>query len=161
MRLVVADTSPLFYLLAIDHIDVLSRLFGTVLVPDAVHRELCHPAAPTIVREWVADLPRWVDVTRVEMLDDATLQPLGAGERAAITLALAIHADLILIDERKGTQVALSKGFEVTGTLGILRVAARLGLVDLADSFARLKRTNFRYRQEMMDALLDEWARDQ
>jgi predicted nucleic acid-binding protein len=67
-----------------------------------------------------------------------------------------VHADLILIDERKGTRVALNKGFEVTGTLGVLGVAARRGLVDLADSFAGLKQTNFRYRQEIMDALPDQ-----
>lgn len=52
--------------------------------------------------------------------------------------------------------MALGKGFAVTGTLGILGLAARRGLVDLADSFARLKRTNFRYRQEIMDELLDQ-----
>jgi hypothetical protein len=63
-----------------------------------------------------------------------------------------MHADLILIDERKGTNVALSKGFEVTGTLGVLGLAARRGFVNLSDAFAQLKRTNFRYRQEIMDA---------
>ena len=158
MLLVVADTSPIFYLLSIDHIDLLPRLFGKVFVPDAVHKELCHPAAPMLVRDWVANLPVWVEVTPVETLNDAAFLPLGAGERAAISLALTLHADLILIDERKGTNVALDKGFEVTGTLGILGLAARRGFVDLADSFARLKKTNFRYRQEIMDALLDKQA---
>jgi predicted nucleic acid-binding protein len=106
------------------------------------------------VREWVADLPAWVEVTPVNAIDDAALPPLGTGERAAITLALSLHADLILIDERKGATVALSKGFEVTGTLGVLRLGARRGLVDLAETFTRLKRTNFRYRQEILDAIL-------
>jgi predicted nucleic acid-binding protein len=156
MRLVVADTSPIFYLLSIGHIDILPRLFGKVSVPDAVHQELCHPAAPPVVRDWVAGHPAWAEVTQVDAIDDATLQPLGAGERAAITLALSLHADLILIDERKGAAVALGKGFEVTGTLGVLLLAARRGLVDLADSFARLRRTNFRYRQEIMDELLNQ-----
>ena len=158
MRLVVADTSPVFYLLSIGHIDLLPRLFGKIFVPDAVHKELCHPSAPALVREWVARLPDWVEVVSVETLDDAAFLPLGAGESAAITLALSMHADLILIDERKGTRVALDKGFEVAGTLGVLALAARRGLVDLADSFARLKRTNFRYRQGIMDALLDQQA---
>jgi predicted nucleic acid-binding protein len=54
--------------------------------------------------------------------------------------------------------VALDKGFVVAGTLGVLALAARRGLVDLADSFARLKRTNFRYRQEIMDVLLKQNA---
>jgi predicted nucleic acid-binding protein len=60
------------------------------------------------------------------------------------------------MDERKGTTVALGKGFDVTGTLGVLGLAARRGLVDLADAFTRLKRTNFRYRQEIMDELLKQ-----
>ena len=67
-----------------------------------------------------------------------------------------MHADLILIDERRGTAAALGKGFDVTGTLGVLSLAARRGLVDLADCFGRPKRTNFRYRQEIMDDLLDQ-----
>jgi predicted nucleic acid-binding protein len=69
-----------------------------------------------------------------------------------------MHADLILIDERKGTHVALDKGFVVAGTLGVLALAARRGLVDLANAFAQLKRTNFRYRQAIMDVLLDQQA---
>jgi len=147
MRLVVADTSPIFYLLSIGHVDVLPQLFGKVFVPDAVHKELCHPAAPALVREWVARLPGWVEVMPVEPLDDAAFSPLGAGEREAITLALSMRANLILIDERKGTHVALNKGFEVAGTLGVLALAARRGLVDLANAFTRLKGTTFRYRQ--------------
>jgi predicted nucleic acid-binding protein len=64
----------------------------------------------------------------VNLIDDAILQPLGAGARAAITLALSMHDDLILIDERKGISVAIAKGFVATGTLGILRAAAQRGL---------------------------------
>jgi predicted nucleic acid-binding protein len=62
------------------------------------------------------------------------------------------------MDERKGTSIALMKGFEVTGTLGILRLAAKAGLIDLIDALGKLKRTNFRYRQEMIDDLLDEFS---
>jgi predicted nucleic acid-binding protein len=114
--------------------------------------------SPALVREWVAHLPDWLELVSVEALDDAAFLPLDAGERAAITLAQSMHADLILIDGRKGTRVTLDKGFVVAGTLGILALAARRGLVDLADSFARLKRTNFRYRQEIMDILLNQQA---
>lgn len=154
MRLIVADTSPLFYLLLIGQIDLLPQLFARVLVPDAVFKELCHSATPEPAREWANALPAWVEVMSVSAIDDAALQSLGAGERAAITLALALRADLILIDERKGTAVALSKGLDVTGTLGVLRLAARRGLVNLAEAFEQLKQTNFRYRQEVIDAIL-------
>jgi predicted nucleic acid-binding protein len=101
-----------------------------------------------------------VEIVSVTIRDDDGLQALDAGERAAIMLALSMHADLILIDERKGTQAAIRKGFEVAGTLGVLCLAARRGLINLAESFDRLKRTNFRYRQHIRDQLLDEASRD-
>jgi predicted nucleic acid-binding protein len=87
-------------------------------------------------------------------VDDPSLEALDRGERSAIALGLSLNADLILIDDRKGATVALNKGFEVTGTLGVLDLAADRGLVDLVDVLDRLKRTNFRYRQGLFDALL-------
>src|SRR5579883_38881 len=155
MRVVIADTSPIFYLLITNQIEVLHLLFQRVILPEAVIQELCHPAAPTLVRDWARTPPEWADVKTVHsVVDDAALRALGAGERAAIALAVEMGADLLLIDERKGTSAALRKGFEVSGTLGILALAARLGFIDLAEAFARLKGTNFRYRQAIMDDLL-------
>ena len=87
-------------------------------------------------------------------LDDPMLNALDPGERSAIALGLSLKADLILIDERKGAAVALNKGFEVAGTLGVLDRAAARGLVNLRDALDRLKRTNFRYRPELIAALL-------
>jgi len=52
MRLVVADTGPLNYLLLIEAIDLLPKLFDRVFIPAAVHRELAHPLAPGPVRAW-------------------------------------------------------------------------------------------------------------
>lgn len=98
--------------------------------------------------------PRWMEVTEVAASNDVALQSFDGGERSAIALAELLQANLILIDERKGTSVALSRGFEVTGTLGVLDLAARRGLVNLADAFVRLKATNFRYPPEIMDDLL-------
>ena len=144
MRLIVADTSPLVYLVLINHIDVL-------------HAELRNPLAPAPVLAWAASLPQWIEVRKVlSTSDDAALLALGVGERAAIMLALSIHADLVLIDERKGTQAALDKGLDATGTLGILQRAARRGFLNLAEAFDRLKETNFRYHQHIMDKLLAE-----
>ena len=95
-----------------------------------------------------------MEVTEVPPNTDALLQSLDDGERSAIALAELLHANLILIDERKGTNVALSKGFEVTGTICVLDLAARRGLIDLTQAFTRLKATNFRYPPEMMDDVL-------
>ena len=62
MRLVVADTGPLNYLLLIDAIDLLPKLFEKIFVPAAVHRELTHPAAPEPVRRWATRVPQWLEI---------------------------------------------------------------------------------------------------
>jgi predicted nucleic acid-binding protein len=154
MLLVVADTSPIRYLVQIGHIDLLPRLFEKVLIPGVVADELRHPSAPKAVQSWMREPPGWLEILPAPELDDAAFQVLDPGERAAIALGLSHKADLILIDERKGAAVALRQGFETTGTLGILDLAARRGLVDIGAAIDRLKQTNFRYRQSIIDALL-------
>jgi len=152
--LVVADTSPVRYLVQIGEIDLLPLLFGKVTLPSAVADELRHPSAPQAVQTWTEHLPDWVSVSSAPELDDPLLATLDSGERAAIALGLCLKADLILIDERKGSAVAPSKGFEVTGTLGVLDLAAERGLIDLAHALERLAHTNFRCRPELFSTLL-------
>ncbi len=62
MRLVIADTSPINYLLLIGHIDILPKLFERVIVPEIVRDELTHPKAPAVVRNWIASPPDWVEI---------------------------------------------------------------------------------------------------
>ena len=52
--------------------------------------------------------------------------------------------------------VAKTHSFAVTGpgTLGVLARAAQRDLINLEAAFLRLKATNFRYRPEILDALL-------
>lgn len=58
--IVIADTTPLNYLVLIDRADLLPQLFGLVLIPPAVLNELKQPEASEPVRDWVANLPSWL-----------------------------------------------------------------------------------------------------
>lgn len=80
--------------------------------------------------------------------------PPEVGETAVIALAELLHADLLLIDERKGVKIARSKGFRVTGTLGLLELAAQAGLVDFVEAVGRLRRTTFRSPDALLETLL-------
>jgi predicted nucleic acid-binding protein len=156
MRLVVADTGPINYLVLIGAADILPKLFDTIAIPDAVCAELRHPRTPATVRAWALHPPAWIEVRPVSdaALNDPALRGLDAGERAALALAGAIHADLVLMDDRAGVGVARTLGIAALGTLGVLDLAARRGLINIEDAIARLRATNFRYRPEIMDALL-------
>jgi predicted nucleic acid-binding protein len=156
--LVVADTSPINYLVLLEHMALLPTLYTRVFLPPAVVTELQDLEAPEAVRAWVVDLPPWCEIRRPAALAGTeTLDHLGAGEREAILLAQELQADFLLIDEDDGRQAARSRALNVTGTLGVLERAAEGGLIDLPSTLARLLTTTFRVRDELIQAML---ARD-
>jgi len=63
MLLVVADTSPIRYLVQIDHIELLAQLFGRVLIPTVVAQELRHPSAPPGVQSLINAPPPWLEIS--------------------------------------------------------------------------------------------------
>ena len=152
--IVVSDTSPINYLLLIGQIDLLPRLFQQVIIPDVVRDEMLDPGAPPMLQRWIANPPAWLRVQSVSETDK-TLDALDPGEQAAITLAQALSADILIIDERLGRQMADKLEIPIIGTLGILDASASQGLVDLADALAQLQRTNFRVSRRVIRALLD------
>ncbi len=150
--LVVSDTSPLNYLVLIGHVDVLPKLFGRVLTAPAVVSELTHPGCPQIVRQWASAKPAWLEVRPPSSLESSL--KLGRGETEAISLAHEIHADVVLIDERKGTQAAEGLGLVVTGTLGVLQLADEKGVLKLAEAIGALRLTTFRCTDSVVEQLL-------
>ncbi|MGH9351149.1 MAG: DUF3368 domain-containing protein [Terriglobia bacterium] len=151
--LVIADTTPLNYLILINAIEILPQLYGRVLIPTAVVEELKNPEAPAAARAWTENPPGWLDVRPVGAGDSALAKAnLGAGEREAINLALAVAADVILIDERAGRREAARRHLQVTGTLGVLDEAAERGLIDFHAALDRLRQTSFRMPREISEA---------
>ncbi len=67
-----------------------------------------------------------------------------------------LPADLLIIDEHLGRQIAAERGFAVVGTLGILDDAASQGLIDLAEAITQLQQTNFRISRRIIRALLQQ-----
>ena len=81
---------------------------------------------------------------------------LDEGETAAVALAKYLDADMLLIDERDGFRVAQRKGLRVTGTLGLLDLAAERGLVDFELAIKKLEHTTTRRPAALLDILLDK-----
>lgn len=146
MRLVIADTGPINYLILIGHIDLLPHMFERVLLPAAVQTELSDDAAPLPMRRWIAAPPAWLEIHDTTGLPQVS--GLDEGEAAAIALAESLRADMLLIDERDGVRVAQRKGLRVTGTLGLLDLAAERGL------------TTFRRPKALLDDLLKQHAKE-
>ncbi len=152
--IVIADTSPINYLILIGEIDLLRALYGRVLIPPSVRHELGSTGAPEPVRVWMVHPPAWLETKAPRGNADPLLSFLDAGERDAILLAEELHADQIVIDEMLGRREARRRKLPCTGTLGILRAAANEGLVDLALAVARLRKTNFHISEDVLNHLL-------
>lgn len=153
MSVVVSDTSPLHYLILCDAQDVLPRLFAEVVIPPTVFRELQQTNTPSPARAWARSLPMWVRVQAPAVLDPS-LQ-LDQGELEAICLAKEIKAAAILMDDRAGRNAAVRHGIPVTGTLGVLEMAAARGLIQLANTITKLQQTNARLDPELVRAALE------
>jgi predicted nucleic acid-binding protein len=93
--MVVADTSPINYLVLIDQIEILSRLYTRILIPPAVLKELKHPVAPEPVRDWAAHPPRWLEVLTPK--SSINVAQLDLGESEAIALATEMHVECCLL----------------------------------------------------------------
>lgn len=146
--MVVSDTSPVNYLILTEYVGVLHELYGHIVIPEIVFEELTSAGAPMTVKTWCAARPDWIEV-RVLSKTDAALQLTG-GERDAVLLGEEIGADLLLMDERAGRREASRRNLRVTGTLGILRAAAELGLVDSDEAINRLSQTSFRASPKLL-----------
>lgn len=152
---VVSDTSPLCYLILIDEIQILTDLFLEIAIPPAVRLELADPDAPAEVRDWIASPPDWLTVIDVEPgKEDQELRRLDPGEREAIQLAEHLDADLVILDDWKGREVAQARGLTITGLIGLLCIAIERKLVDPSGLVERLRATTFRISDRLLEMLL-------
>jgi predicted nucleic acid-binding protein len=153
----VSNTTPLRYLIAIEQEHLLGKLFEKVFVPVAVHEELTDAKTPEIVRRRVASLPGWFEVRTVDETRLPTFPvTLHRGERQAILLAEAVRADVLLIDEQIGRTIALSRNIPLSGTLGVLERAERVGFVsNFPQVLQRLKASGFFIAETLEQQLLD------
>ncbi len=153
MQAIVADTTPLNYLVLIQAADILPSLYRRVLIPPAVSAELAHANNPHCrARAWISQPPQWLEVVGLKQPVDPALAHLDAGEREAISLASELQAILLLMDERDGVIIARHRGLKVVGTLAALDLAASHGLIDLQIMFDRLRATTFRSPLRLMSS---------
>jgi predicted nucleic acid-binding protein len=126
----VSNTSPISNLASIGQLDLLKLQFPVVLIPEAVAAELAahpDPSARALIRAAIDD--QWIRIATVanSRLLRILLWQLHRGEAEAIALAADLNADVVLIDEQEGRMLASKAGLPVTGVLGLLLRAKRLG----------------------------------
>lgn len=155
---VIADAGPIIALGIAGQLDILGQLFGRVVVPEAIYVEVVvqgrgRPGSSELARA------SWAERVVVTPPPDALLaEELGPGEAEAIALSVRRHADLLLIDERKGRRIAtLAYNLHVKGTAGVLVLAKRRGLVPSVRPLLETMRAGGYY---LAESLVDLAARE-
>ena len=133
MKKVICNASPLIALSNISKIELLKGLFQKIIIPQAVYQEVVEegknrPGALEVKNA----IGKWIEVYKVKNLNEveALRAILDKGESEVIVLAQEINADLLILDNREPRIFAKHLGFKVIGTIGILLLAYKKGLLN-------------------------------
>jgi len=126
--IVVSNATPIITLSSIGKIDILKHFFEKVYIPQAVYDEIKSKKAYGY-QEIEDD---FFEVITIEdsFAQDILLNDLDLGEAQTIVLAKELNADIVLIDETIGYNLARSQKLNVKRTLSFLIVAKERGLIE-------------------------------
>jgi len=134
-KVIISDTSCLIGLTNIGQLNILREMYGNVIV------------TPEVMKEYGEQLPEWVVIQEVSDLNKIAVfdKFIGPCESSAIALAMETKDSILIVDDRRARQLALDLGLEVIGTLGLLILAYKNGIVHDIDSIvASLRQSGFR-----------------
>ena len=119
--IVISDSSALISLLGVEKLDILGKLFETVMIPEAVYNEVFNKKVSNLdlKKTKFLQIEKVTDRKMVKLLK----MQLGYGESEVIALALEKGIDRVIIDDKQARKVADKLGLKVIGTLGILILA--------------------------------------
>ncbi|MHC6203777.1 DUF3368 domain-containing protein [Breznakiellaceae bacterium SP9] len=152
--IIVCDSSPLFALAVCDKLDLLEKLYDTVLLPLAVYRESTITGKPNAekIAIWAHD--KLVEITDTELFKAVNVT-LDTGEAEAFTLYKEKFADALLIDELKGRKIARHYNVNIIGTLGILLKSKHDGIIsEIKPSVELLQNSKIRISERVYEIAL-------
>lgn len=117
---VVSDTTAITTLLKAGQVDLLSKLLGHIIIPQAVEDELL---------AFHASLPAFINQHPIAHGAQRLLgtESLGRGEAEAILLAKELDAVLLLTDDRKARLAAERHGVKSAGLVSLILLAKQRG----------------------------------
>ena len=155
---VVSNAGPLMALGKLGRLDLLQKLYGTVLVPQQVYEETVDSGialgAPDalLIRDYFTREILLSRPTPVAGFHDSEIED---GERATIELAITQGADLVLIDDAAARTAAERSGLDVRGTLGVILEAEDRGALTTDEAILLLEQTKRRRDIWIRDSLCD------
>ncbi|MCI5125461.1 MAG: DUF3368 domain-containing protein [Candidatus Electrothrix sp. AR5] len=151
--IVFSNTTPFIALSSIGQLDLLPSIFSKVcVVPEVV--EECQVGGPISVPK-LTSLPWIKQVASSPEVSSHILLELDKGEKYTIHTACEHKADLVIIDEKIGRNVAEYLGLTVIGTLGVLLNAKKKGLIaSFSDCVGEMQNNGLRYHPQLIERLI-------
>lgn len=154
--IIVSDTTPLRYLIEIEEAQILSALYGKIIIPQHVFTELQGRHTPLKVVQWIQQAPAWIEVRPADTSLFTPQRHIQQGEHEAIALAIELHADALLADDGDAIKEAQRLNLPTIRLFTILESAAEQELLDLPSTIARMRQTTFRLPPSaIIDAMLE------
>ena len=154
-EITIVDTSALFYFYRLGLFELFNKLYGHIIVAEAVKNELNDGQAQG---EDVPQLDRypWIEIRSVSMPRYLQLiADLGPGESEVSALATNHPSALVVLDDKLARRIADMQGFRLTGTAGVLLRAKKKGLVPaLKPIIKKLLELDFRLKPELVKEIL-------
>lgn len=155
-QIVVTDAGPLIALAQMDYLFVLENLFGTVWVPIAVQQEcMAKPGLDTLRIQQAIE--QGILKVAAEPAEPGTIQlprSLGAGEKAALHLAIQNPNTLLIMDDYLARKQAIRMGFNLIGTVGLLDIAEKRGLIGSAeDAITAIRQSGYRISTSILQTI--------
>jgi len=139
-RAIISDTSCLILLDKIGELEILNKLFGTIITTTEV------------AEEFGQSLPLWFEIrnARDENYQSIIAASVDKGEASAIALALELENCLLIIDDLKGRKFAQQLGLNIIGTIGVIVDAKLTGnITSVKPILAKIRATNFRITEQL------------
>ena len=117
MRKVIVNSTPLIALAKSGRLDLLRHLYGRIVIPEAVYREVTEKN--DVVSQEVSQALEWIQIVRVDPNVDRRMYraKLHEGEVEVMLLAQETGADLVIIDDDAARKTAEYLELPLTGTL--------------------------------------------
>jgi len=157
---VISNSSPLIALSSIKELDLIRKLWGRIIIPRAVFTEtvIAGKKKPGSSQIPVA-CKSWIKVTNVKNKQEvvALQAVLDEGEAEVITLGQEVKADLLLLDNKEPRLFARTLNLGVLGTIGIIKMAWRKGLVvDPVSKLQQLRQKGFWIEDVLFNKILSD-----
>ena len=164
--IVISDTTPIISLMKANRLDLLRKLYGKVLIPNAVYKELTENATFAKEAKIIKDID-YLTVVAVENEKSVSVlrnvTGLDAGESEALIMYDEQKADLLLMDEHKGRSVAKQLNVRHIGTVGVLLLAYDKGMIqqdDVKDCLDTMLANNIRLDRKLCNVVMEHIGLD-